>query len=94
MSVAEQRIERIRASLEEALAPQHLDIIDESHKHAGHASAKGGGHYIVEVVSPAFEGKGLVARHRLVYAALQEMMAANEVHAVSIKAHTPDEFTS
>lgn len=85
------RVERIRALLTEALAPQSLEVADDSHKHAGHAGARGGqGHFGVDIVSSAFAGKLPLARHRLVYAALGEMMQT-DIHALSIRARTPDE---
>ena len=81
----------MRVLLTEALAPTRLEIIDDSHKHAGHAGARGGqGHFSVEIVSAAFAGKLPLARHRLVYAALGEMMQT-DIHALSIRARTPDE---
>lgn len=68
-----------------------LDIGDDSALHAGHAGAQsGGGHYRVYVVSDAFAGKNTVARHRMVYEALGEMMR-REVHALAIRARTADE---
>ena len=86
-----QRVERIRALLTEALAPQSLDVADDSHKHAGHAGARGGqGHFSVDIVSSAFAGKLPLARHRLVYAALGDMMQT-DIHALSIRARTPGE---
>lgn len=86
-----QRVERIRALLVEALDPASLEVTDDSHKHAGHAGAQGGqGHFSVEIVSAAFAGKLPLARHRLVYAALGEMMQT-DIHALSIRARTPDE---
>ena len=86
-----QRVERIRALLTEALAPQSLDVADDSHKHAGHGGARGGqGHFGVDIVSSAFAGKLPLARHRLVYAALGDMMQT-DIHALSIRARTPDE---
>ena len=86
-----QRVERIRALLTEALAPQSLDVADDSHKHAGHAGARGGqGHFGVDIVSSAFAGKLPLARHRLVYAALGDMMQT-DIHALSIRARTPDD---
>jgi BolA protein len=88
MSHSEQRMAMIREKLEAAFAPESLKIIDESHKHAGHASAKGGGHYIVQIVSNAFEGKNPVQRHRMVYAAMGDLIPT-EVHALSIQADTP-----
>lgn len=85
------RIDDIRALLEGAFAPTRVAVIDDSHKHVGHAGAAGGaGHFTVEVVSAAFAGKLPLARHRLVYAALASMMPA-QIHALSITARTPDE---
>ncbi|PKM42491.1 MAG: BolA family transcriptional regulator [Gammaproteobacteria bacterium HGW-Gammaproteobacteria-1] len=85
------RVEAIRERLTSSLAPQSLEIIDDSHRHAGHASAGGGGHFTVSIVSDAFRGQGTLQRHRMVYAALSELMQQNEVHALSIQARTPDE---
>ncbi len=83
-------IERIRRQLA-PLAPESLDIVDESSKHAGHEGAKSGGHYQMTIVSTQFRGKSTMARHRMVYAALSGMMH-KEIHALSIKAYTPEEF--
>ncbi|HUP92487.1 MAG TPA: BolA family protein [Solimonas sp.] len=88
------RIEQMRALLEQALAPQLLEIEDDSHLHKGHAGAAGGaGHYRLRIVSARFEGLAAVARHRLVYAALAELMPA-QVHALGIVAQTPLEAGS
>ena len=85
------RVERIREKLLLALAPVLLEVNDDSHKHAGHAGARGGqGHFSVKIVSSAFAGKLPLARHRLVYAALGEMMTT-DIHALAITAVTPDE---
>ena len=85
------RQERMRAALTAALAPQRLEIRDDSHRHAGHAGARDGrGHFHVEVVSDAFAGLGALARHRAVYAALGGMMQS-DIHALSISARTPAE---
>ena len=74
-----------------ALAPLRLDIADDSARHAGHAGAKsGGGHYRLTLVSARFAGCGTLERHRLIYEALGPMMRG-EIHALSIKALTPDE---
>mgnify|MGYP000082406371 CR=1 FL=1 len=87
-----QRIAMIRERLTTALSPALLDIIDDSHKHAGHAGARqGGGHFIVKIVSTAFIGQGLLQRHRLVYEALGDAMH-KEIHALSIQAYTPQEI--
>ena len=80
----------IRQKLEQSLAPLSLEVRDDSAKHAGHAGARGGGHYSVHIVSPAFAGRDRLARHRLVYTALGELMQ-HEIHALSITALAPDE---
>lgn len=91
MNQNEQRMEWIKERLTAALHPVSLNVIDESHKHAGHASAGGAGHFIVEIVSDAFEGNNLVQRHRQVYEAMGDLMGP-EVHALSIQAKTPSEI--
>jgi BolA protein len=86
-----ERTDMIREKLTAALSPVQLDIIDESHLHAGHPGARsGGGHFNVTIVSDAFEGENLLARHRMVYDALGDAMKS-EIHALSIKALTPKE---
>lgn len=73
------------------LAPTCVELIDDSAKHAGHEGAKsGGGHYRLRIVSSAFAGKSTVARHRLVYEILGELMQ-QKIHALSIKSLTPEE---
>ena len=86
------RVDNIRRTLEAVLAPTRLDIEDDSHRHAGHAGAKGGGHYRVFVVSAKFSGRTLIARHRMVYEALAEQMKG-DIHALSIVAKAPEEAT-
>jgi BolA protein len=87
------RVARLRARLTEALQPVSLEIIDESARHAGHAgAASGGGHFIVNIVAAAFQGKTPIQRHRMVYDAVGEMMHA-EIHALSIQAKTPQEHS-
>lgn len=91
MNAATTRMDRIRASLEAALAPSVLELTDESALHAGHAgAASGGGHYRLRIVSDKFDGLKLVMRHRLVYDAVHTMMHA-EIHALAITALTPSE---
>jgi BolA protein len=86
-----QRVDRIRARLTEAFAPVQLDIVDDSHKHAGHAGAKsGGGHFRVTLVAAAFAGKTPVQCHRMVYAALADELHG-DIHALSIQASAPAE---
>lgn len=85
------RVERIRAALQQNLAPVHLEVEDDSHRHAGHAGARDGrGHFNVHIVSEAFAGLRPLARHRAVYAALGAMMET-DIHALSIAAQTPTE---
>ena len=86
------RVETIRSRLVAALAPDTLDIEDESHRHAGHAGARDGrGHFRVRIISAAFEGRNAIARHRAVYAALGDLMQT-DIHALAIDARTPEEI--
>jgi BolA protein len=88
---ASDRIERMRSRLHEALRPTVMDVVDESHLHAGHAGAQSGrGHFRLRIVSRQFEGLLPLARHRAVYDALGEMMQT-DIHALSIQALTPEE---
>ena len=74
------------------LAPDALEIFDESHAHAGHAGAKdGGGHYQLVIVSHEFAGKPAIVRHRLVYQALSDLIPGR-IHALAIKAYAPEEM--
>jgi len=83
--------ERIQEKLA-ALAPESLEILDESGQHIGHEGAKsGGGHYQLIIVSRQFSGKPIQLRHRMVYDALGTMMQ-KEIHALAIKAYAPDEI--
>lgn len=85
------RLERIRQRLAQALAPVRVEVFDDSHLHAGHAGSESGrGHFRVHIVSERFNGQSPVARHRMVYAALGEMMQT-DIHALSIAALSPDE---
>ena len=87
-----ERITLIEQRLQAALAPEDLQIIDDSAAHAGHAGARsGGGHFNVLIISRAFTGKAPLQRHRLVYEALQDLMQ-QEIHALSIKALAPEEL--
>jgi BolA protein len=87
------RSERIRAGLA-VLEPTRVEIVDESHLHAGHAgAASGGGHYRLTVVSPLFVGKSTLERHRMIYSALHELMQ-HGIHALNIRAFAPDEVQS
>lgn len=86
------RAERIETRLRERLGAERVEVIDESHLHAGHEGARaGGGHFAVTVVAAQFAGANTLKRHRMVYDALAELMKA-EIHALSIRAYTPDEL--
>lgn len=74
------------------LRPEKIEILDESSKHIGHEGAKnGGGHFLITIVSGNFYEKSTMERHRMIYAALGEMME-RDIHALSIKAYTPEEI--
>lgn len=81
--------------LREAFSPESLDVADESHLHEGHAGHQPGGetHLRVYIVSPAFEGKSRVERHRMVNAVLEAELKGS-VHALAIKAQAPNENRS
>lgn len=79
--------EALRARLQATLAPTELEVLDESAAHAGHAGADGTGfgtHFRVRIASPVFEGRSRVARHRLVYDALQDFIDGG-VHALAVE---------
>jgi BolA protein len=83
------REDRLRRRLESHFAPLLLVIEDESHLHAGHAgAAQGHGHYRVTIVAEAFRGIPPVARHRLVYAAVDDLLKT-DIHALAIEASPP-----
>jgi BolA protein len=83
------REERLRDRLVARFEPVQISIVDESHLHAGHAGAAGGqSHYRVRIVAEAFRGITPVARHRLVYAAVDDMLR-DEIHALAIEALPP-----
>ena len=89
MSVS--RIAEIRSRLESAFNPDQLEIVDDSHRHAGHAGARDGrGHFVVKIVSDRFTGIKPLARHRMVYAALGDLMHT-DIHALSVVALSPRE---
>lgn len=89
------RADEIRARLQSALAPARLEIEDESRLHAGHAGARPGGesHFRALVISARFEGVSRVARQRMVYAALGDLMQGpGAIHALALRTLTPDEW--
>jgi BolA protein len=83
---------RIEELLRQRLGAVHVEVVDESHLHAGHAgAASGGGHFRATIVSPRFAGLSRVAAQRLVYAALGELMQ-REIHALAMTTLTPDQW--
>jgi BolA family transcriptional regulator, general stress-responsive regulator len=78
----------IDAVLRERLAPEALEVVDDSHRHVGLAGAREGRHFSVAITSARFEGLARVARHRLVYDALRDLMPRG-IHALAIDARTP-----
>ena len=84
----------VETAIRQRLAPLNpvtLELRDESGQHAGHAGARpsGGSHWQLTIVSDAFRGKTPVARHRMVYEALGDLMK-QDIHALKIEAHPPD----
>ncbi|MBK6357967.1 MAG: BolA family transcriptional regulator [Betaproteobacteria bacterium] len=80
-------IELLRQRLA-VLQPDSIDIVDDSHRHAGHAGARDGGHYQLQIVAQAFAGKSTIARHRMIYDAAGDLMRG-KIHALSIQAEVP-----
>ena len=88
-----ERRQRIESALRDRLGAVHVEVIDESHLHAGHAGAKsGGGHFRATIVSARFEGLSAVAAQRLVYQALADEMGG-EIHALAMKTLTPAKWS-
>ncbi|TVR59538.1 MAG: BolA family transcriptional regulator [Candidatus Competibacteraceae bacterium] len=88
--MTDDRVALIERRLRAALAPEDLEIIDDSAAHAGHAGAREGGHFTARIVASAFAGKTPIQRHRLVNAAVADLMR-RDIHALSIQARTPEE---
>jgi BolA protein len=91
MKIIAPTAERLQQRLQEVLQPTYLEVIDESAQHHGHAGANGTGsgtHFRVRITAGAFVGKSALARHRLVYDALQDFMDQG-LHALAIEAQTP-----
>ena len=84
--------EIINQKLTKSLSPTMLEIVDDSHKHAGHAGARpeGESHFSVKIISQVFEGKSRVQRQRLVYQALSEEMTGR-IHALALHTLAPSE---
>jgi BolA protein len=92
VSAAAERMAWLESTLRAGFAPVHLEIVDESAKHAGHAGARaGGGHFRVVIVSEAFRGLGPVERQRAVYALLGDAMRS-AIHALALRTLAPEEW--
>ena len=84
----------IESRLRDALEATHVEVVDESHLHAGHAGAKdGGGHYRAVIVSEQFDGLNRVKAQQLVYGVVDDWMGG-QIHALSMKTFTPDEWAT
>ena len=89
--MSSERVDTIERILQQALAPDELQIKDQSHLHAGHQGAQDGrGHFDVVIVSNVFQGRRTLERHRMVYEALGSLMDT-DIHALRIRAFAPDE---
>lgn len=82
--------QEVEAALRGAFAPSSLEVHDDSHHHAGHAGAQEGRHFRVKIASEHFAGLARIARHRLVYSALEPLIQRG-IHALAIDARSPDE---
>lgn len=80
----------IDAAVRAALQPLHLEVLDDSHLHAGHAGAREGRHFTVRITAERFNGLSRVARHRLIYDSLQ-LLIPRGIHALAIEARAPGE---
>lgn len=87
MSVTSSEIE---AGLRAALQPLRLEVLDDSHLHAGHAGAREGRHFTVRITAERFNGLSRLARHRLIYDSLQ-LLIPRGIHALAIEARAPGE---
>jgi len=87
--VSADTIELLRQRLG-VLQPVSIDIVDDSHRHAGHAGARDGGHFQLQIVAQVFAGKSTIARHRMIYDAAGDLMRG-KIHALSIRAEVPGE---
>jgi len=84
--MSKNRVLAIRERLIAAFEPTELEVVDESHKHVGHAGARDGrGHFRVKIVSPQFAGRKPIERHRMVFAVLDSLLKT-DIHAISLSA--------
>ena len=86
--------EELEARIRDRLKATHVEVIDESHLHAGHAGAQGGGqHFRAVIVSSQFAGLNRVRSQQLVYQSVEEWMG-KEIHALSMKTFTPEAWAA
>lgn len=87
-------LDKIKEKLIQALEPNELEVIDESHLHSGHIGSRPDGqtHYRVRIITSMFVGQSQVERHRTVYRVLSEELAGS-VHALALMTHTPEEYS-
>ena len=84
----------LEARLRDALEATHVEVVDESHLHAGHVGARdGGGHYRAVIVSEKFDGLNRVKSQQLVYGVVDDWMGG-EIHALSMKTFTPEKWAA
>ncbi len=87
----EERLATIKSRLEETFSPELLVVEDEGHLHVGHEGAKDGrGHFRLHIVSAAFNGLNMIARHRAIYDCMGSLMAT-DIHALAIDAYASDD---
>ena len=80
----------IESAVRAALEPARLEVLDDSHLHAGHAGAREGRHFTVRITAARFNGLSRLARHRLIYDALH-LLIPRGIHALAIEAHSPED---
>ena len=85
--------DRIVATLTQGLHPEALDVVDESHQHAGHMGSRAGGetHFRIRVTAAVFAGQSRIVRHRAINALLADELRPDGVHALAIEARAPGE---
>jgi len=87
-------LSKLKSIFVDQFKPVHLDVVDESTKHANHhfAGHDGGSHFIATIVSDSFQGMSLVDRHKAVYAVVDEYISSGDIHALALKTVTPEEW--
>ena len=86
-------LKHLESIVRDRLEAVYIELLDESSRHRGHAGSLAGGHLKALIVSPAFENRALLERHRLVYEALRNEMSSG-IHSLGLKTYTPEEWKS